>query len=239
MYKLALDPFTPDRPLRLAQLVVAFLHQTLEDRDALPLEESRKRLAAIEVESHRTLAAVRYEAERLMYLAERAALDGFPVHDQLVETAAAHEAEIKRLGTDVIGQYKALTKRMNLSQRTEALLKSGFDLADAFQDGWLTIVKQMRHRGQSIGRRPVHGEPVAASATAYIEAAGDQDIRLRPRVADDVIVYEVAIPVEPALLADAGALSTYAERLHDAVEEALPHLVGLVALRFVADARNA
>ncbi|HYC02076.1 MAG TPA: hypothetical protein VED40_02215 [Azospirillaceae bacterium] len=239
MYRLALDPFTPERPLRLAQLAVSFLHSTLEERDNVPIEESRLRLAAMEVESAKTLAAVRYEAERLMYLAERASLDGFPVHDQLVETAAAHEAEIKRLGTEVIGEYKALTKRLNLPQRTQSVMKSGFDLADAFQEGWLTIIKQMRHRAQSIGRRTVHAEPVPAAAGAYLEAAGNPDIRLRPRIADEVIVYEVAIPVPPGLLADAPGLARYADQLHDAVEAALPHLVGLLALRFVPHAHDA
>ena len=235
MYKLSLDPFTPDRPLQLAQLVVGFLHQTLEQRDSVQMESVRPRLMALEIEMHRTLSLVRYDAERLMYLAERAQLDGFPVHDQLIEVAGEHETEIKRLGTEVIGEYKVLSRKIQLSQRAAAVLKAGFELAESFQDGWLGIIRQMRHRAQAMARREVRLDSVVTAVAAYIEAAGSPEVELRPRIADDVIVYEMSIPVAGPAPAAAEAAEVL-DRLHQAVEAAMPSLTGLLAFRIMPHA---
>jgi hypothetical protein len=238
---LSLDPFTPDRPMRLAQMMVALLHQILEERATIQAEAVRPQMTALEVESQKVLATVRFEAERLMYLAERAALDGFPVHDQLIELAAAHEVEIKRLGSQVIAEYKALSQKLQLTPRAKSVLKSGFDLAEAFQDGWLSIVRQMRHRAQGMARRPFSPQSVVAAAGAYMEAAqtagghAASDIALKPRVADDVVVYEMTLPVPAALAADPEALAAHLDRLHAAVEEAVAPVTGLLALRPVAE----
>jgi hypothetical protein len=230
MYKLSLDPFTPDRPLQLAQMVVGFLHQTLDQRDHVQMDAVRPRLMALELEMHRTLSLVRYDAERLMYLAERAQIDGFPVHGQLIEVAEAHEVEIKRLGTEVISEYKALSRKIQLSQRAASVLKAGFELAETFQDGWLAIIRQMRHRAQAMARREVRLDSVVAAAAAYIEAAGGPEIELRPRIADDVIVYEISIPIIGPV-PPAAEIADTLDRLHLAVEAAVPSLVGLLAFR--------
>jgi uncharacterized membrane protein YkoI len=234
---LALDPLTPERPLDVAKQFVRLIHETAE-RHAEPLAERAKaELDALDLIATKTLADVRYDAERLLYLAERAALDGFPVHDQLIAVAEAHEQEIKRLGSQVIAQYKALVAKLHVAPRVQSYLKRVFAAAEAFQESWLAIARQMRHRGQTIGRREVARGRIVIAAELYLEglaqAFGDVDaIELKPTVAGDMLVYELVIPVEPALCDDPGALLAREDAVHAAIERAAPWLVGALALRY-------
>ena len=239
MVALALDPLTPDRPLEVAKQFVRLIHEAAE-RHAEPVTDQAKgELDALDVIATRTLADVRYDAERLLYLAERAALDGFPVHEQLVAIAEAHEQEIKRLGSQVIGQYKALVAKMNILPRMASFLKRIFDAAEQFQESWLAIARQMRHRAQAIGRRKPPRGRVVIAAELYLEqlikAFGDIDtIDLKPTIAGDMIVYEMVVPVPRALNDDPAALVAREAQAHAAVERAAPWLVGALALRYVA-----
>ena len=81
MVALALDPLTPDRPLEVARQYVRLIHEAAERRAEPLAEQAKAELVALEAIAVKTLADVRYDAERLLYLAERAALDGFPVHE--------------------------------------------------------------------------------------------------------------------------------------------------------------
>jgi hypothetical protein len=242
MVALALDPLTPDRPLEVAKQFVRLIHEAAE-RHAEPVADRAKaELEALDVIAMKTLADVRYDAERLLYLAERAALDGFPVHEQLVAIAEAHEQEIKRLGTQVIGQYKALVAKMQIPPRMATFLKRIFGAAEEFQEGWLAIARQMRHRGQAIGRRKLPRGRVVIAAELYLEqlmqAFGELDtIDLKPTIAGDVIVYELVVPVAKALGDDPGALLARETRVHEAIEGAAPWLVGALALRYQAAER--
>jgi hypothetical protein len=238
MVALALDPLTPDRPLEVAKEYVRLIHETAE-RPGEPVGDLTKgELEALDVIAAKTLADVRYDAERLLYLAERAALDGFPVHEQLIGIAEAHEQEIKRLGSQVIGQYKALIAKMQIPPRTASFLKQLFEAAEQFQESWLTIARQMRHRAQAIGRRKAPRGRVVIAAEFYLEqliqAFGEIDtIDLKPTVAGDMIVYEMVVPIAPALADDPAALLAREARAHDAIEAAAPWLVGALALRYV------
>lgn len=245
MARLALDPFTPERPLGIAQQYVALIHGVLERRAEIDIEQIRRIRESLEIAASAITAEVRYDAERLMYLAERAHADGFAVHDQLTEIAAEHETEIKRLGNEVIREYKALARKLAMPQKVATALREVIDAAEHFQDDWLTVVRQMKHRAQAIGRRrtPDHNLVVAGElyAAALANAAGSAEgIALTPRVAGDMIVYELAIPAAliPAALipADTGAAAVFLDSLHDQVAEAAPRLCGALALRIVADA---
>ena len=57
---------------------------------------------------------------------------------------------------------------------------------------------------------------------------------LTPIVAGDRIVYEMVVPIAPALLGDVAALVARETAAHAAVERAAPWLVGALALRYVA-----
>ncbi|WP_207458259.1 hypothetical protein [Azospirillum sp. SYSU D00513] len=244
MIALALDPFTPERPLKIAQQYVSLIHGVLEGRNDLNLEQVQRLQHALETVANGTVAEVRFDAERLMYLAERAAADGFAVHDQLIEIAAAHEAEIKRLGNDVIREYKALARKLQMPQRVSALLRGLIEDAEAFQDEWLTVVRQMRHRALAVSRRRTGAVNLVTAwelhVAALAEIAGEQDLpglaeaaELRPRIAGDMIVYELDVPVGPDLAGDAGRLAGLANAVHDRVENAIPLLCGTLALRFI------
>jgi hypothetical protein len=239
MVALALDPLTPERPLDVAKQFVRLIHETAEHHADPAAERAKGELAALDMIATKTLADVRYDAERLLYLAERAALDGFPVHDQLIAVAEAHEQEIKRLGSQVIAQYKALVAKMHIAPRVQSLLKRIFAAAEEFQEGWLAIARQMRHRGQAIGRRELLRGRIVIAAEFYLEglsqAFGEVDaVELRPTVAGDMLVYELVVPIEPALCDDHDALLTREAAVHEAVERAAPWLVGALALRYVA-----
>jgi hypothetical protein len=239
MVALALDPLTPDRPLEVAKQFVRLIHETAEHH-AEPLADNAKgELAALDMIAVKTLADVRYDAERLLYLAERAALDGFPVHDQLIGIAEAHEQEIKRLGTQVIAQYKALVAKMQITPRMQSFFKRIFAAAEEFQENWLAIARQMRNRAQAIGRRELPRGRIVLAAELYLEqfvlAFGEIDtIDLRPTIAGDMIVYEMVVPVTSALYADPAALLTREAAVHEALERAAPWLVGALALRYVS-----
>jgi len=238
MVSLALDPLTPDRPLEVAKQYVRLIHEAAEQRTD-PGDQAKGELAALETIAIKILADVRYDAERLLYLAERAALDGFPVHEQLIAIGEAHEGEIKRLGSQVIGQYKALVAKLQMSQRLASHLKRVFADAEAFQESWLAIARQMRNRAQTIGRRELPRGRVVMAAELYLEqliqAFGEIDtLDLAPTVAGDMIVYEMVVPIAGALLDDATALVAREGEVHEAVERVAPWLVGVVALRYVA-----
>jgi len=218
---------------------VRLIHETAEHHAEPGAERAKAELDALDMIATKTLADVRYDAERLLYLAERAALDGFPVHDQLIAVAEAHEQEIKRLGSQVIAQYKALVAKMQIAPRVQSLLKRIFAAAEEFQESWLAIARQMRHRGQAIGRRELLRGRIVIAAELYLEglsqAFGEVDaVELRPTVAGDMLVYELVVPIEPALCDDHEALLTREEAVHEAVERAAPWLVGALALRYVA-----
>lgn len=238
MVALALDPLAPDPPLAVARLYVGLIHR-LAERHGEPLpDDASKELGALAVVATRTLADVRFDAERLLYLAERAALDGFPVHEQLITIAEAHEAEIKRLGSQVLGQYRALIGKLPMAPRNAAFLRRCLEAAEQFQDGWLGIARQMRHRALAIGRRELPRGRVVVATEVYLEqlahAFGEIDsIDLRPTVAGDMILYELVVPLAPALCDDAEALTLRESAVHDAVEAISPWLVGAVALRYV------
>src|SRR5215831_12548157 len=231
MVSLALDPLTPDRPLEVAKQFVRLIHEAAE-RHAEPVTDRAKgELDALDGIAARTLADVRYDAERLLYLAERAALDGFPVHEQLVGIAEAHETEIKRLGTQVIGQYKALVAKMHIPPRMASFLKRIFEAAEQFQESWLAIARQMRHRAQAIGRRKAPRGRVVIAAELYLEhlikAFGDIDtIDLKPTIAGDMILYEMIVPVPKALTDDPAQIVVRETQAHEGVEQAAPWLVG-------------
>ncbi len=244
MAHLALDPFTPEQPLKVAQQYVALIHSVLERRDSLDLEHARACRNVVELAANHTIADVRYDAERLMYLAERANADGFAVHEQLIEVAAEHEAEIKRLGNDVIREYKALARKLNMPQRVSSLLREVFDAAEQFQDEWLTIVRQMRHRALAIGRRRTPELNLVTAGELYTAALAEvigtpESIELKPRIAGDMIVYEMVISVPRDLLAETDRLADLADSLHGWVERVAPRLSGGLALRFAADAHAA
>jgi len=237
MVSLALDPLTPERPLDVAKQYVRLIHETAERHGEPLAERAGAELEALEAIAVKTLADVRYDAERLLYLAERAALDGFPVHDQLIAVAEAHEQEIKRLGSQVIAQYKALVAKLHIAPRVQGFLKRVFGAAEAFQEGWLAIARQMRHRGLAIGRRVVPRGRIVIAAELYLEglvqAFGELDaIDLRPTVAGDMLVYELVVPVEPALADDPAALLAREDAVHAAIERTAPWLVGALALRY-------
>jgi hypothetical protein len=239
MVALALDPLTPDRPLEVAKQYVRLIHESAEKHAEPVTDQAKGELDALDVIATKTLADVRYDAERLLYLAERAALDGFPVHDQLIGVAEAHEQEIKRLGSQVIGQYKALVAKMQIPPRMASFLKRIFEAAEQFQEAWLAIARQMRHRAQAIGRRKLPRGRVVVAAELYLEqltlAFGEIDaIDLKPIVAGDMLVYEMVVPVPRALADDAGALLAREATAHDAIERAAPWLVGALALRYAA-----
>lgn len=238
MVRLALDPFTPEQPLKVAQQYVALIHGVLERRNDLDAEHTRRVEQTLELIANRVIAEVRYDAERLMYLAERAAADGFPVHEQLIEIAAEHEAEIKRLGNDVIREYKALARKLQMPQKVNAVVREVTEAAERFQDEWLTIVRQMRHRALAIGRRRVPDLTLVVAGELYtdaLEKAGGsvEEMALRPSVAGDMIVYEMLVPVARPLLEDTARLSAMADAMHDHVESLAPQLCGALALRFV------
>jgi hypothetical protein len=238
MVALALDPLTPDRPLDIAKLYVRLIHGLAEKHAEPVTEDAKSELDALEVVAVKTLADVRYDAERLLYLAERAALDGFPVHEQLITIAEAHEQEIKRLGSQVIAQYKSLTAKMQIPPRMASFLKRCFEAAEQFQEAWLAIARQMRHRAQAIGRRKLPRGRVVVAAELYLEglaqAFGEIDsIDLRPSVAGDMILYEMVVPVPRALCDQPDALLAREILVHDAIERASPWLVGAIALRYV------
>jgi hypothetical protein len=238
MVALALDPLTPDRPLDVAKEYVRVIHETAERPvDPVP-DQAKAELAALDVIAMTTLADVRYDAERLLYLAERAALDGFPVHEQLIAIAEAHEGEIKRLGSQVISQYKALVAKMHLPPRVAAYLKQVFEAAEEFQEGWLAIARTMRHRATAIGRRKLPRGRVVIAAELYLEqltlAFGEIDtIDLKPTIAGDLIVYEMVVPIAPALCGDPVALLARETQVHEAIERVAAWLVGALALRYV------
>ncbi len=239
MVALALDPLTPDRPLEVAKQYVRLIHEAAEKRaEPLP-EQAKNELIALEAIAAKTLADVRYDAERLLYLAERAALDGFPVHEQLIGIAEAHEGEIKRLGSEVIGQYKALIAKLQIPPRLASHLKRVFAAAEQFQEGWLAIARQMRNRALAISRRTLPRGRVVIAAELYLEqlihALGDIDtMDLKPIVAGDRVVYEMVVPVPKALVDDVDALVEREAQAHEAVERVAPWLVGALALRYVA-----
>ena len=238
MVALALDPLTPERPLEVAKQYVRLIHEAAEQR-ADPSAQAKAELAALETIAIKTLADVRYDAERLLYLAERAALDGFPVHEQLIAIAEAHEDEIKRLGSQVIGQYKALIAKLQIPQRLATHLKGVFADAETFQEGWLAIARQMRNRAQAIGRRQLPRGRVVIAAELYLEQLvriyGEIDtMDLTPIVVGDMIIYEMVVPVAATLLHDTAALVAREAEVHEAVERTAPWLVGTLALRYVA-----
>jgi hypothetical protein len=238
MVALALDPLTPDRPLEVAKEFVRVIHATAENPvDPVP-DQAKAEIDALDGIAVKTLADVRYDAERLLYLAERAALDGFPVHEQLIAIAEAHESEIKRLGTQVIAQYKALVAKMHIPPRVAAFLKRVFGSAEEFQEGWLAIARQMRHRARAIGQRSVPRGKVVIAAELYLEQLtrvfGDIDtIDLKPTIVGDLIVYEMVVPIAPALCADVAALLQRESQVHEAIERTAAWLVGALALRYV------
>ena len=241
MVALALDPLTPDRPLEVARQYVRLIHEAAEKRAEPLAEQAKAELAALEVIAAKTLADVRYDAERLLYLAERAALDGFPVHEQLIAIAEAHEGEIKRLGSEVIGQYKALIAKLQIPPRLASHLKRVFAAAEQFQEGWLAIARQMRTRALAIGRRTLPRGRIIIAAELYLEqlmrAFGEIDtMDLKPAIAGDRIVYEMVVPVPAALVDDVATLLARETAAHEAIEQAAPWLVGAVALRYVAAA---
>lgn len=237
MAHLALDPFTPEQPLNVARQYVALIHGVLERRADIDIEHIRNCRHVLELSANRVSAEVRYDAERLMYLAERAHTDGFAVHEQLIDVAAEHENEIKRLGNDVIREYKALARKLQMPQRVSAALREVFDAAEQFQDEWLTVVRQMRHRALAIGRRPTTEANLVAAGELYLAAVAEEigtpeAVELRPRIAADMIVYEMLIPLASSQLADADRLAALTEALHDRVEAIAPRLCGSLALRF-------
>lgn len=238
MVSLALDPLTPDRPLEVAKEFVRVIHATAE-RPVDPVSDQAKaELDALDIIATRTLADVRYDAERLLYLAERAALDGFPVHEQLIAIAEAHEGEIKRLGSQVIAQYKALVAKMQIPPRVAAFLKRVFEAAEGFQEGWLGIARQMRNRARAIGQRSLPRGRIVLAAELYLEQLtkvfGTIDtIDLTPTIAGDLIVYEMVVPIDPALCGDVGALLQRETQVHEAIERVAAWLVGALALRYV------
>ena len=238
MVALALDPLTPDRPLEVAKEFVRVIHATAENPVDPVSDQTKAELDALDVIAVKTLADVRYDADRLLYLAERAALDGFPVHDQLIAIAEAHEGEIKRLGTQVIAQYKALVAKMQIPPRVAAFLKRVFEAAEEFQEGWLAIARQMRNRARAIGQRKLPRGKIVIAAELYLEQLtrvfGDIDtIDLKPTIAGDLIVYEMVVPIAPALCADVVALLQRESQVHEAIERAAAWLVGALALRYV------
>lgn len=250
MIAIALDPFTPERPLQVAQQYVALIHGALKGRDGLDVEPVRRLQNALGIVAAGTIAEVRFDAERLMYLAERAAADGFEVHDQLTDVAAAHEAEIKRLGNDVIREYKALARKVRTTARVAALLRDLIAEAEAFQDEWLTVVRQMRHRAQAIARRRSAGVNLVTAWDLHVAALAEladawdlpglaEGAELHPRIAGDMIVYEAVIPVPPGLAGDTGRLAALLGAVHDRVEAATPLLCGSLALRVVPRADDA
>jgi hypothetical protein len=239
MARLALDPFTPEQPLKVAQQYVALIHNVLERRNDLDTENVRRVEQTLELIANRIVAEVRYDAERLMYLAERAASDGFPVHEQLIEVAAEHEAEIKRLGNDVIREYKVLARKLQMPQKVAAVVRDVTEAAERFQDEWLTIIRQMRHRALAIGRRRVPDLTLVVAGELYTAALAEvggapEEMALRPSIAGDMIVYEMVIPVARDLLDDTARLAAMVDAMHDHVETMAPHLSGGLALRFVA-----
>ncbi|HYG90090.1 MAG TPA: hypothetical protein VD978_27980 [Azospirillum sp.] len=239
MARLALDPFTPEQPLKVAQQYVALIHNVLERRNDLDAEHVRRVEQTMELIANRVVAEVRYDAERLMYLAERAASDGFPVHEQLIEVAAEHEAEIKRLGNEVIREYKALSRKLQMPQKVQAVVRDVTEAAERFQDEWLTIIRQMRHRALAIGRRRVPDLTLVVAGELYTAALAEaggtpEEMSLRPSIAGDMIVYEMIIPVARDLLEDTFRLAAMVDAMHDHVENMAPHLCGGLALRFVA-----
>ncbi|MGQ9368425.1 hypothetical protein [Azospirillum sp. ST 5-10] len=241
MARLALDPFTPEQPLLVAQRYVALIHGVLERRHELDVDTVRAARRAVDVAASKTEADVRYDAERLMYLAERANADGFAVHDQLIAIATEHETEIKRLGNDVIREYKALARKLALPQKLAAALREVIEEAERFQDAWLTIVRQMRHRALAIGRRPVPELTLVAAGELYLaalaEVTGAPDgIALKPRIAGDLIVYEMTVPLAAERVADTAGLVRLLDALHERVDAVAPALCGALALRVVIDA---
>jgi hypothetical protein len=238
MAALALDPLTPDRPLEVAKEFVRIIHGTAERPvDPVP-DQAKAELDALDGIATKTLADVRYDAERLLYLAERAALDGFPVHEQLIAIAEAHEAEIKRLGSQVIAQYKALIAKMHIPPRVAAFLKQVFAAAEEFQEGWLAIARQMRNRARAIGQRAVPRGRVVLAAELYLEALTQafgaiDTIDLKPTIAGDLLVYEMVVPIAPTLHADVAALLARESEVHAAIEARAAWLVGALALRYV------
>jgi len=237
MARLALDPFTPEQPLKVAQQYVSLIHNVLERRNELDTAQVRPVQTALELIANRVVAEVRYDAERLMYLAERAAADGFAVHEQLIEVAAEHEAEIKRLGNDVIREYKALARKLNMPPKIAAVVREVTEAAEQFQDEWLTIIRQMRHRALAIGRRRTPDVNLVTAGELYLAALAELDempdsVGLTPRIAGDMIVYEMVVPVAAELMADTPRLAALIEALHDRVEHKAPQLCGSLALRF-------
>jgi hypothetical protein len=238
MVALALDPLTPERPLDVAKQFVRLIHETAEHHADPVTGQAKAELDALAMIATKTLADMRYDAERLLYLAERAALDGFPVHDQLIAVAEAHEQEIKRLGSQVIAQYKALIAKMQIAPRMQSLLKRIFAAAEEFQEGWLAIARQMRHRAQAIGRRKLPRGRIVIAAELYLtglsQAFGEVDaVDLRPAVAGDMLIYELIVPIDPALCDDPAALVAREDTVHAAIEREAPWLVGALALRYV------
>jgi hypothetical protein len=138
----------------------------------------------------------------------------------------------------VIAQYKALVAKMQIAPRMQSLLKRLFAAAEEFQEGWLAIARQMRHRAQAIGRRELPRGRIVIAAEFYLEgltqAFGEIDtVDLHPTVAGDMLLYELVVPIDPALCDDTAALLAREDGVHEAIERAAPWLVGALALRYV------